>query len=93
MLRAAQAAHDPYDVAFVDVRMPPGIDGVETIARAMAISPGTEYILCSAYSDYSQDQVRQRVGAGPRLAFVAKPFEPDLIRGLVSTGKPSAAHA
>ena len=47
----------PYAVAFVDIRMPPGIDGIETIARMWESQPELEIVLCSAYSDYSWDDI------------------------------------
>ena len=33
MVKRALAEHRPFALAFVDVRMPPGWDGIETIAR------------------------------------------------------------
>ena len=51
----ANARHEgrPYALAFVDVRMPPGIDGVVTIGRMWPIDPDIQLVICSAYSDYS----------------------------------------
>src|SRR4051812_8704868 len=43
----------PYAVAFVDVRMPPGWDGVETIEKIWAVDPDVQIVICTAYSDYS----------------------------------------
>lgn len=71
--RAARMGR-PYALAFADMRMPPGWDGVETITRILAVTPRIELCICSAYSDYSWHEVIQRVGrAGLRL--LRKPFE------------------
>src|SRR5437762_1164708 len=43
----------PYALAFVDVRMPPGWDGIETISRIWEIYPELQVVICTAYSDYS----------------------------------------
>jgi len=43
----------PYAMAFVDVRMPPGWDGIETISRIWKMYPELQVVICTAYSDYS----------------------------------------
>src|SRR5689334_3301524 len=51
-VRAAAANGVPYAVAFVDVRMPPGWDGIETISRIWKKVPDLQTVICTAYSDY-----------------------------------------
>lgn len=63
----------PYALAVVDMRMPPGWDGLETIEHMLRADPHLEVIICSAYSDYSFDEVVQRVQR-PELAWLSKPF-------------------
>ena len=65
----------PYAVAFVDVRMPPGMDGVETTERLWREDPDLQVVLCSAYTDYSWEQVTQRLGISQRLLILHKPFQ------------------
>jgi signal transduction histidine kinase len=74
----------PFAVAFVDVRMPPGIDGIETIARMWASQPELEIVLCSAYSDYSWDDIVDRLHPGDRLVVLRKPFDPIEVRQLAA---------
>src|ERR1039457_2396584 len=50
----------PYALAFVDVRMPPGWDGVETIARIWEIDPQLQVVVCTDYADYSWEQMRAK---------------------------------
>src|SRR5690242_4639577 len=47
----------PFAMAFVDVRMPPGWDGIETISRIWKVDPDIQVVLCTAYSDYSWDEI------------------------------------
>jgi two-component system NtrC family sensor kinase len=75
----AQSAMDqgmPFAVAIVDVRMPPGIDGVETVRRLWRVQTDLQIILCTAYSDYSWQQIVQELGASHRLVVLKKPFDP-----------------
>ncbi len=69
----AQAEGDPYVMVFMDVRMPPGIDGVEAATRIKAINPHVKIIIISAYSDYSEYDIRQQIGVD--FHFLSKPFE------------------
>ena len=75
MVKAALAEHRPYALAFVDVRMPPGWDGVETIARIWKVDPGIQIVLCTAYADYSWEQLRAKVGQPDSLVVLKKPFD------------------
>lgn len=65
----------PYALVFMDVRMPPGIDGVETISRIWARHPNVEMVICTAYSDYSHDGILTKLGTSDRLLFLSKPFD------------------
>jgi CheY-like chemotaxis protein len=65
----------PYAMAFVDVRMPPGWDGVETTRRIWEIYPDLQVVLCTAYSDYSWDEMIAKVGQTDRLVILKKPFD------------------
>ena len=42
----------PYAMAFVDIRMPPGWDGIETIPHLWKAEPNLGRGICTAYSDY-----------------------------------------
>jgi len=74
-LRTSLAVDRPYALAFVDMRMPPGWDGVETIERMWQVDPRLQVVICTAYSDYSWEQVLARLDAGDRLLVLKKPFD------------------
>ncbi len=64
-----------YAVAFIDIRMPPGIDGVETARRMWAIDPGLQVVFCTAYSDYSWESMIRKLGRNHRFLVLKKPFD------------------
>ncbi len=65
----------PYAMAFVDVRMPPGWDGIETTAKIWEKYPDLQVVICTAYSDYSWEDMLKRLGYSDRLAILKKPFD------------------
>lgn len=76
-LALVQMAHQegrPYAMAFVDMRMPPGWDGLETIERLWAADPEIQTVICTAYTDHSWDDIIQRLGHDDRLLILQKPF-------------------
>ncbi|HEY2037553.1 MAG TPA: EAL domain-containing protein [Steroidobacteraceae bacterium] len=74
--RHAVAAGKPFAIAFIDMRMPPGWDGLETIERLWKVDPDVQVVICSAHSDYDWSDVVARLGQTDRLLVVKKPFEP-----------------
>jgi len=73
--RQALAEGRPYGMAFVDMRMPPGWDGLETIERLWAIDPHIQVVICSAHADYDWMEVVHRLGHSDQLLVLRKPFE------------------
>jgi two-component system, cell cycle sensor histidine kinase and response regulator CckA len=74
-VKTALTEKRPYAMAFVDVRMPPGWDGVETIARIWEVDPELQIVVCTAYSDYAWDEMRAKVGQPDSLLVLKKPFD------------------
>ena len=72
----------PYAVAFVDMRMPPGWDGVETIEQLWRVDPDLQVVICTAFADFAE---RPECGAARvrRLA-VLRPVQADGDRALVT---------
>jgi len=75
LLKQAKAENRPFSVAFVDSRMPPGWDGIETIRHLWQESPDLQIILCTAYTDYSWHDIRRIFGERDNLLFLRKPFD------------------
>ena len=74
--RRARDEGRPYSVAFVDMRMPPGWDGLETIEQLWKIDPEVQVVVCSAYTDYDWLELLSRLGHSDKLIVIKKPFEP-----------------
>ncbi|HTD28748.1 MAG TPA: PAS domain-containing protein, partial [Xanthomonadaceae bacterium] len=72
---ASLLANRPYAMAFVDMRMPPGWDGVETIEHLWQEDPELQIVICTAYSDYSWREVLSRLDVRDRLLILKKPFD------------------
>ena len=76
MAHQALAEGRPYSMAFVDMRMPPGWDGLKTIERLWATDPDVQVVICSAHTDYDWTEVVQRLGHSDKLLVLRKPAEP-----------------
>lgn len=79
-----QAIRDgrPYALAFVDVRMPPGWDGITTIEHIWRIAPDQQMVVCTAYSDFQWDDIRRQLGHRDSLLILKKPFDPIEVKQL-----------
>jgi len=66
---------EPYALAFMDVRMPPGWDGIETIERLWQEDPSLQIVVCTAFSDYSWESMTERLGISDNLVLLKKPFD------------------
>lgn len=65
----------PYALVFLDVRMPPGWDGVETARKLWEADADLQIVLCTAYSDYSWHETVAALGRTDRLLILKKPFD------------------
>jgi CheY-like chemotaxis protein len=74
-VQEALAEGRPYAMAFVDMRMPPGWDGIKTAQEILAVDPQIQIVICTAYSAYSEDEIGEQIGKSDRMAFLKKPFD------------------
>ena len=74
LVQTAHKRGNPYAVAFVDMRMPPGWDGLETIEHLWYVDPDLQIVICSAYSDHPWEDVSRRIGDTDKLLILMKPF-------------------
>ncbi len=72
----------PYSLIYMDVRMPPGIDGVQAMDKIWQKHPNIEIVICSAYSDYSWDDILEKFGETDKLLFIKKPFNIIVVKQL-----------
>jgi len=74
-VKRALRQKQPYQLAFVDMRMPPGWDGLETIETIWQVDPHIQIVICTAYSDYSWEEITERLGVSDNLLILKKPFD------------------
>ena len=75
LVQMARQEGRPYAVAFVDMRMPTGWDGLETIERLWEVDGRIQVVICTAYSDHSWAEIAARLGMSDRLLILRKPFD------------------
>jgi signal transduction histidine kinase len=83
-IRVACSKNRPYELAFVDMRMPPGWDGLKTIEHIWQIDPKVQVVICTAYSDYSWGEITERLGRSENLLILKKPFDSAEVAQLAS---------
>jgi C4-dicarboxylate-specific signal transduction histidine kinase len=79
LIKESLSDADPFTVAFIDVRMPPGWDGIKTAAEIRKLDPNIELVIVTAYADKSLDEIVESIGMPERLLYLKKPFVQDEI--------------
>jgi two-component system NtrC family sensor kinase len=74
-VKTACQLNTPFALAFVDVRMPPGWDGIKTIEQLWQIDPHLQVVICTAFSDHSWQDTLVRLKTNDNLLVLKKPFE------------------
>ena len=82
LVHTSLTTDQPYAMAFVDVRMPPGWNGIETVEKIWEHEREIEIVLCTAYSDFSWEEISRRLTHPERLLILRKPFDPLEVRQL-----------
>ncbi|VVQ37208.1 hypothetical protein PS943_05184 [Pseudomonas fluorescens] len=84
LVTRARAEGRPYAMAFTDMRMPPGWDGLETIEQLWKADPHLQIALCTAFTDYTWEDMAERLEFGDQLLVLKKPFDSLEIRQMAS---------
>jgi signal transduction histidine kinase len=83
-IKQACSENLPYELAFVDMRMPPGWDGLKTIEHIWETDPNVQVVICTAYSDYSWGEITEHLGRSENLLILKKPFDSAEVAQLAS---------
>lgn len=75
----------PYAMAFVDIRMPPGWDGVETVKHLWEADPHLLIVICTAHNDYNWNEMSRELGSMDRWLILKKPFDSIEVRQLAAS--------
>ena len=79
-VREALAVDRPFAVAFLDMRMSPGPDGIWCASHIRELDPALEIAVCTAYSDIDPTEIGGRVPPEDKLSYLQKPFHPHEVR-------------
>lgn len=85
LVEQALARNRPYALAFVDMRMPQGWDGAETIEHLWKVDPSLQIVVCTAFTDYSWEDLLDRLNGHDRLLILKKPFDNIEVQQLANT--------
>ena len=72
-----------FDLVICDMKMEPGINGLETMRSILDLDPNAFQVLCSAFSDYSVDELRKELRTNSQLGIIEKPFNSTYVRNWV----------
>lgn len=73
LVRAAKASNRPFAAAYVDIRMPPGMDGIETVRRIRAFEKNLEIVMMTAYTDKPLHEIITNMELLHKLLYIRKP--------------------
>lgn len=76
---------NPYALLFMDVRMPPGMDGIQAVKRIWQKYPNIEVVICTAFSDYAWNDILKELGNTGNLLFMKKPFDATAVKQTAMT--------
>ena len=79
-VKEALARNEPFAVVFLDMRMPPGRDGVWAATQIRELDPAAEIVICTAYSDADPGEIGGYVPPEDKLSYLQKPFHPHEVR-------------
>lgn len=85
MVQQAIADQEPYGLVFIDMRMPPGWNGIKTAQQIRQLDPHVQIIIVTAYSDASVPEIVEQVGFTDRLLYLKKPFDDEEILQLADS--------
>ena len=74
MVKTAKETGAPFAVAYIDIRMPPGMDGIETIRRIREFERDLEIIIMTAYTDKPLPEIVTNMELLHKLLYIRKPF-------------------
>ncbi|MHC4291098.1 MAG: ATP-binding protein [Planctomycetota bacterium] len=65
---------EPFAVAFIDIRMPPGPDGVSTAEQIRKLDPNIQIVMMTGYSDFDISEIANRIPPEDKLLYMQKPI-------------------
>ena len=89
MVKAGQESNRPFALAYIDIRMPPGTDGIETVRQIRQFEQDIEIVIMTAYSDKTLSEIVNDMELLHKLLYIRKPFSREEIQQITLslTGK------
>ncbi|MFN0217606.1 MAG: response regulator [Hyphomicrobium sp.] len=81
-VRESMDKQDPFRIAFLDIQMPPGMDGYATARAMRRLDPNLDIVIVSGYSDYTPEELTEVAGPADKLHFLPKPVWPDQLQAI-----------
>jgi len=79
-IRGSVEKDEPFAVAFIDIRMPPGPDGVTTAEQIRKLDPNVQIVMMTGFSDFDISEISHRIPPEDKLLYMQKPIHSQEIR-------------
>jgi CheY-like chemotaxis protein len=73
-VREAIKTGKPYSIVFLDIRMPPGMDGIEAAKQIRALDPDVNIVIVTGSMSAEVDNLDAEVPPADKIFFFKKPF-------------------
>ncbi|MCK5565133.1 MAG: hybrid sensor histidine kinase/response regulator, partial [Planctomycetes bacterium] len=73
-VQAAVETQKPFSVVFIDMRMPPGIDGIKAAEVIRDLDPNIQIVIVTGFSDIAPQHIARQVPPVDKLLYIQKPF-------------------
>lgn len=73
-----------YAIVFMDIKMPPGIDGIEALEKISTIDPNVNGVVCTAFMNYSHDEAKEFLSKINNAPILYKPFEAAKVNAILA---------
>ena len=73
IVKTAKESNRPFAAAYVDIRMPPGMDGIETVRRIREFEKDLEIVMMTAYTDKPLHEIITNMELLHKLLYIRKP--------------------
>ncbi len=75
LCREASESDSPFDVVVLDIRMPPGMDGIEAATEIRELNPDLPVLFVSGFAEYTLEQLRERMKPAAQIDLIEKPVQ------------------
>lgn len=85
MVKKAQGENNPYQIIIMDFRMPPGMNGLDALKGIYEVNPKVISLMCTAYADFSEEEITSQMPSPELFQFIRKPFDEDKMEQIIQS--------